>query len=109
MKQLVFSFKEKSIKAALVEQRGNTYNLLNAASAELATGAIETGAIKNYEEVKTKLSELVGNTSEARSHHIFIILSEEASFLKVLGSGAGKDLLQKPQVQEDIPYSLKGS
>ena len=78
MKQLVFSFKEKSIKAALVEQRGNTYNLLNAASAELAAGAIETGAIKNYDEVKAKLSELVGNTSEARSHHIFILLAEEA-------------------------------
>src|SRR3989344_6676609 len=109
MKQLVFSFKEKFIKAALVEQRGNTYNLLNAGSAELAAGAIETGAIKNYDEVKTKLSELVGNTSEARSHHIFIILAEEASFLKVLGSTTEKNLLQRPEVQEDIPYSLKGN
>ena len=109
MKQLVFSFKEKFIKAVLVEQRGHTYNLLNAGSAELAAGAIETGAIKNYDEVKTKLSELVGNTSEARSHHIFILLSEEASFLKVLGSTTEKNLLQKPEVQEDIPYSLKGS
>ena len=109
MKQLVFSFKEKFIKATLVEQRGHTYNLLNAGSAELAQGSIETGTIKNYDEVKAKLSELVGNTSEARSHHIFILLSEEASFLKVLGSTTEKNLLQKPEVQEDIPYSLKGS
>ena len=36
-------------------------------------------------------------------------MSEETSFLKVLKDTKSKDVLDKPEVQEDIPYSLKGS
>jgi len=109
MKQLVFSFKEKFIKAALVEKNGNTFDVITTGYTQLSPGSIEAGVIKNYDEVKEKLNGLIGGVSKARSHHILVLLSEETSFLKVLKDSKSKDVLDKPEVQEDIPYSLKGS
>lgn len=107
-KQLIFSFKEKYIKAALVERSSNSYDVLTGGSIEISPGAIGAGVINNYDEVKEKLGDLIGGVSKAKSHDILILLSEEAGFLKVL-EDTEKDFLKKSEAQEDIPYSLQGS
>ena len=108
-KQLIFSFKEKYIKAVLVERSGSSFDVITGGSIEVGPGAIGAGAIKNYDEIKEKLGSLIGGVSKAKSHDILILLSEEASFLKVLEDTKEKDFLKKPEAQEDIPYPLKGS
>ena len=109
MKQLIFSFKENHIKAALVEKSGNAYDVLGGGSVELSQGSIEAGVIKNYDEVKEKLQNLVGSLSAAKSHQILILLSEEATFLKVIKDSEEKEILENPKIQEEIPYPLAGS
>jgi hypothetical protein len=108
-KQLIFSFKEKYIKAALVERSGNSFDVVTGGAIEVGPGAIGAGAVINYDDVKEKLGSLIGGVSKAKSQDILILLSEEASFLKVLEDTKEKDFLKKPEAQEDIPYPLKGS
>ena len=109
MKQLIFSFKENRIKALLVEKSGSSYDVLSGGTIDLLPNSIEAGLIKNYGEVKQKLQNLIGGVSSAKSHQIFILLSEEASFLKIIKETKESELLEDPKIQEEIPYSLKGS
>lgn len=109
MKQLIFSFKQNTIKAVVVKQNGNVFDVLTGGTIELSPGSIEAGTIKKYDEVKENLSKLIGGISEAKSLNIIVLLSEEAGFLKILKRGQDKDSLQNPEVQEDIPYPIKGS
>lgn len=109
MKQLILSFKEKGIKSILVERHGDSYDVLGGGVVEVPAGSIEAGAIKNYDEIKEKVKSLIGNIAEAKSYQVIILLSEDASFLKVIKETREKDVLESPKVQEEIPYSLKGS
>ncbi len=109
MKQLIFSFKENFIKAALVEKSGTAYDVLSGGSIDLTPGSIEAGVIKHYDEVKEKLQNLVGSLSAAKAHQILILLSEETTFLKVIKDSEEKEILENPKIQEEIPYSLAGS
>ncbi|MEX0616338.1 MAG: LytR C-terminal domain-containing protein [Candidatus Woykebacteria bacterium] len=108
-KELILSFNEKSIKASIVEKSGSKFDLINSGSVEINDGSIQSGAIKNYDEVKLKLGQLLGSVTEAKSHHINILLAEEGSFLKVIEAEKEKDLIEDPKVQESVPYPLKGS
>ena len=109
MKQIVLSLKENQIKAILVEKNGDSYDVISGATVELSPGSIEAGVIINSAEIKTKIQNLIGNISSAKSHRVSILLTEEASFLKVIRDKKGSDLLEDPKIQEEIPYSLKGS
>ena len=108
MKQFILSFKERRIKSILVEKSGDSYDVIGGGIVEIPSGAIEAGAIKNPDEIKEIVKSLIGSITEAKSYHVYILLSEEASFLKVIKETKEKDILEDPKIQEGVPYPIKG-
>ncbi len=110
MKEIIFSFREKFIKAALVEKEGSSFDILEGFYEELPAGLIEEGAIVNFEQVKSKLSDIIKQNPSLKSHPITVLLSEEAGFLKVLKIATDQEqLLKNRELQEEVPYPLAGS